>query len=383
MEISRRSFVGSLATLAGGSLISPNLTFGQSGKNLGLYGKPDFKQFVKGKELARMENKGWFAACYPAWAYDPSHAPIHPVPELFTPGRSQYPRQIQYQSRQLNDYGSALDIISFLSNPVNSSFNYYRNNYFGIANRPFMVLEEHLDDPAYSGPVGAAKDMDDPRNQQAFFDSLAFWLENVVYANPDYYIVMNGEPVTYYWNTNQMLGESGRVIREAKKMFRFKMIGGEGIGSDPQEQDIDRLASLDGFMTYSTDWNNFTDYNEMVATSVEQGKSFKDFLAKNVPGAQEKTLFGTFTASFDDHLSRGGKNNILYPRSREEMENFCQVILDGQESGYISRCGPMAVYSELFEGSSVCETEIREEEPGRYVGYGTGRLELLRDYFGN
>ncbi len=71
----------------------------------------------------------------------------------------------------------------------------------------------------------------------------------------------------------------------------------------------------------------------------------------------------------------------MYPRSREEVIAHAQMIRDGILGDRIfDSIGPFVVYSENFEGGAVIQTQPQEEQPGQYHGYGTSRLEILKEH---
>jgi len=73
----------------------------------------------------------------------------------------------------------------------------------------------------------------------------------------------------------------------------------------------------------------------------------------------------------------------MYPTSRADLFRHAAAIASLMGTAY-DRLGPFAVFSELHEGGAVIESEClpqTEDRPGRYVGCGMARLNILKGFF--
>lgn len=93
-------------------------------------------------------------------------------------------------------------------------------------------------------------------------------------------------------------------------------------------------------------------------------------------------LFATFQAGYDDTLAPGRNNPPLYPKTREEMIEHARLVRLDMVRWKIYDGGPFIICSEWPEGASVLPSIPRPEQPGRYVGYGTGRIDVVARFFG-
>ncbi len=100
----------------------------------------------------------------------------------------------------------------------------------------------------------------------------------------------------------------------------------------------------------------------------------------------------TFQAAYDDTnvIPKRG-NPPMYARSRDEVKYHAEMIRSGMGSVYDFSAGPFTIYSELPEGAAVIESQCllasasqlaTTDTPGRFYGCGTGRLQILKEYFG-
>jgi len=74
----------------------------------------------------------------------------------------------------------------------------------------------------------------------------------------------------------------------------------------------------------------------------------------------------------------------MYARGINEVKYHAEMIRNGMGNIY-DLAGPFVVYSELPEGAAVIESQCRPDtldRPGRWVGCGTARLQILKEYFG-
>jgi hypothetical protein len=93
----------------------------------------------------------------------------------------------------------------------------------------------------------------------------------------------------------------------------------------------------------------------------------------------------TFQAAFDNTKYAGGEGRApMYPESREEVIHHAERIKEEFGTVY-DPIGPFAVFSELIEGAAVIESQCISDtldKRDRWVGCGTGRLDILNSFFG-
>jgi hypothetical protein len=74
----------------------------------------------------------------------------------------------------------------------------------------------------------------------------------------------------------------------------------------------------------------------------------------------------------------------MYPQTRAAIVHHAERIKE--EFGTVfDPLGPFVVFSELIEGAAVIESQCISDtldKRDRWVGCGTGRLDILREYFG-
>jgi hypothetical protein len=219
---------------------------------------------VDGQEINNIY--GWWAAIYPNWPFVPSMATVWPVASLWTPSRvwddlnPQSPAQLRLSAAQLGAYGSSVDILEFNPNPEYPDFVQWKQGYFAqIASlgRAFMLGYEHINGtrmrPAGVSAQGAQFfDMSDPYNRAVFTEDIDFMFREVILPYSDYYVTSNGRAVIYLWNTENMRGDFGSLLREIKARYPVFFIGSEW--HKPHEDSADemgRFDAMDGFMAYS------------------------------------------------------------------------------------------------------------------------------------
>lgn len=358
---------------------------------------------VPGVELKNIN--GWHANIYP-WPYDPQWSAVHPAPSLFDPPkwdpieqifRSQYqsPAQIKEQSRQLRAYGSGSDVLEFNVAPGNPDYNHWLRTYLGNnSNRPFYVLYEHINGNSNYVEFSGEKNMDLFQNKKAFVDDIEFLLKNVILPNQHRYVTVNGRAVIYMWAPSGMRGDFATLLLAVKLKYPVFFVGSvglaDGIPRDPQV--LRTLNALDGYMDYGTlafdkDANGVLksdNYLTMTARYAANSKEWRKQIGS-------KLFIPTFQAAYDDTNVPGRNNPTMYPRTREEVDYSAAVIKKGmtevvQDLGrpIYDNIGPFVVYSEMPEGAAVIESQCLPQtldRPGRFVGCGTGRLEILKKYF--
>ena len=73
----------------------------------------------------------------------------------------------------------------------------------------------------------------------------------------------------------------------------------------------------------------------------------------------------------------------MYPVDRAEIVHHAEVIKQEFGTAY-DPLGPFVVFSELIEGAAVIESQCISDtldKRDRWVGCGTGRLEILKQFF--
>lgn len=335
---------------------------------------------INGVELTTLH--GWLANIYSVWGYLPDQNTVHPVPSLWTPNLPQNSTQIIKQNRQLELYGAGALVVQFNPNPNSGEFNYWKSIDMGAlgSSKPFFVAYEHInqgDGSRYIPTIGD-KNMNIEQNRQTFRDDIDFIFKNVVLPAQGRYITINGRAVIYMWASVLMEGDFASLLDEVKKKYPVAFIGsGEG------GNNIDRLKMFDGLMTYSL--GGRANYLNAVESYNNDSANLRDVMRRvESETGKRMLLIPTFQAAYDDTKVPGRNNPQMYPRSKEEMKYHAELIRGGMGSIY-DRIGPFVVYSELAEGAAVIESQCLPEtldRPGRFVGCGTARLEVLKEYFG-
>ena len=333
---------------------------------------------VKGTELNLI--RGWWANIYP-WEFNPKESPLYPIPELFTPNQRQTPGQIIYQNRLLDQYGSGLDVLEYNPNPVAADHNHWLNTYFTSGSRKFFLLYEHIYGTRFRPVNGGPKDMSDPYNRKVFLEDLDFMFKNVISCYQSGYVTVNGRAVIYMWSSGQMIGDFAGLLEEARSRYPVFFIG-----SNEDFDNLERIIALDGLMEYSLAGfgGPAGNYALMMKGYIGHAGAQREALNSIRRQIGKKVyLFATFQAAYDDTLVVPRRNNSpLYPRTRGEMEEHARLVRMGLTRWRIFDGGPFAVFSELPEGGAVLPTIPRPEPPDKYVGYGTGRMDVLRKCFG-
>lgn len=387
--ISRREFCSGLPLLLGGAR---------------LYASGTNPAQVNGVELTTL--KGWHANIYP-WDYRPEWSTVHPIPALWDPpkwdpfenifkAQNQSPAQIKEQSRQLYQYGSGADVLEFNVAPGNQDYNHWLRTYLGDnSDRPFYILYEHVNGTTNYTEYSGEHNMNLYHNKKAFVDDIEFILRNIVLPNKHRYVTVNGKAVVYLWAPSAMTGDFATLLLAVKLKYPVFFVGSVGLADaipkDPQV--LRTLQALDGFMDYGT---AIFDKDRNGVPKPDNYKTMTDRYAANSKEWRKqignKLLIPTFQAAYDDSNFPGRTAPPLYPRTREEMEHNAEVIKEGmtepeKELGrtIYDNVGPFVVYSELPEGAAVIESQCLPEtldRPGRFVGCGTRRLEIVKRYFG-
>ena len=176
-----------------------------------------------------------------------------------------------------------------------------------------------------------------------------------------------------------MEGDFGSLLEEVKAKYPLFFITS---GMWGQVKDRNTLKAWDGFMEYNLGGRN---YLSTVQSYANASLGWSHTLRTLGHETGKKYLFiPTFQAAYDDSKTGRSKSTIIYPRTKEEMEYHAELIRSGMGSTY-DNIGPFVVYSELFEGAAVIESQCLPETKdrlGRYYGCGTARLEVLKKFFG-
>lgn len=336
---------------------------------------------VNGIELTTI--RGWFANIYP-WDYEPEQSTVHPVENLWTPYQKQTPFQILEQARQLEDYGSGADVLEFNVAPGNPDYNHWLRVYLTNNSRPFFVLYEHVHGNTNYVNENGPKNMDLVQNRKAFTKDIEFFMKNVILPFQSRYVTHNGKAVIYLWSSVQMGGDFASLLEEVKSKYPVIFFGsGEIWNRNPKENNLARVKALDGFMEYTMGGNS----NYLNTVQNYQKASFRwrqTLRTLEIETGKKYIFIPTFQAAYDDTKARGRTTPAMYPRTKEEMEFHAELIKSNLYASY-DGIGPFTVYGELPEGAAVIESQCLPEtinRPGRYTGCGTGRLEILKQFFG-
>jgi hypothetical protein len=325
---------------------------------------------------------GWFANLYP-WRYTPYDATVYPVPRLWTPMAFQSPHAVTEQNRLLDEYGSGADVLEYNVNPAYPDHNHWLSTYFRNGSRPFFLAYEHVYGTRYM-PADGPKNMDLAINQQIFRADIDFILRNVVLPFRDRYVTHRGRAVIYLWSTVQMEGDFASLLDQMRAKYPVMFIGSINILGMPSDPKVVRnLQALDGFMEYALVTN---DYTRMVDGYRESSARWRLAINRFERETGKKYLFiPTFQAAYDDSRLIPPRNNPpMYPKTRAEVIRHASAVKSYMGTTY-DRLGPFVVFSELAEGAAVIESECRPEtmdREDRYVGCGTARLEIVKQFFG-
>ena len=343
--------------------------------------KPPVPTHVDGIEIEQI--KGWFANIYP-WPYLPKLSTVYPVRSLWgKPNDYQSAADIVSQNELLEHYGSGADVLEYSPNPDLPDHNQWLRTYFGNGSRPFFIAYEHVYGTRLV-PVDGVKDMSVRYNRQAFRNDIDAIVRNVVIPFHGRYVTYQGRAVIYLWAAGAMQGDLASLLNEIRAEYPVAFIGGVGLmrlTTDPQV--LRNLSALDGFMEYGL---YAPSYEEMIATYAHNSGQ----LRRAIRGFQAATgrtylFIPTFQAAFDKTKYAGGEGNPpMYPKSRGEVIHHAERIKE--ETGTVfDPVGPFVVFSELFEGAAVIESQCVSDtldKRDRYVGCGTGRLDILHHFFG-
>src|SRR5690349_2493915 len=194
---------------------------------------------LHGQEISNLY--GWWAAIYSNWPFVPQQSTVWPVPSLYTPSswEAMLPQtavELRQSAAQLNEHGSALDILEFNPNPDYPDFVRWKQGYLAqldALGRVFMLGYEHVNGTRFRQLGVSAKnstptvDMSDPYNRAVFTQDVDFMFREVIVPYIDYCATANGRAVLYLWNTENMLGDFASLLNEIKARYPVMLIGSQ------------------------------------------------------------------------------------------------------------------------------------------------------------
>jgi hypothetical protein len=344
--------------------------------------RPPIPPLTGGVEIE--EIRGWFANIYP-WKYLPSLATVYPVSWLWgRPNDYQSPAEIARQNALLEEYGSGADVLEYSANPDAPDHNQWLRTYFSNGHRPFFVAYEHVFGTRLI-PDNGAKNMNVKYNRIAFKNDIDAIYRNVVVPFQDRYVTYHGRAVIFLWATSAMYGDFASLLDEVRAEYPVAFIGSVGLMQVPTDAAALRnFSALDGFMEYGL---YAPSYDMMTATYAQNSGRWRRTIRGFQAATGRKYLFiPTFQAAFDNTKFTGGEGiPPMYPVNRAEATHHAEVIKQEFGTAY-DPLGPFVVFSELIEGAAVIESQCISDtldKRDRWVGCGTGRLEILKEYFGN
>lgn len=335
---------------------------------------------VDGVEIRQIH--GWFACLYP-WRYDPTESTVYPVRSLWrTPGDYQTPADIAEQNRILDEYGSGADVLAYSPNPAYPDHNHWLRTYFRNGNRPFFIAYEHVFGTRML-PADGAKDMNLRYNRQAFKNDIDAIVRNVVVPYAGRYVTYEGRAVIFLWAVGAMYGDFASLLDEVRATYPVAFIGSVGVMNAPSDpSELRTSMALDGFMEYGLYAES---YERMTDTYAQTSGRWREMIRQFKAATAKPYLFiPTFQAAFDNSKVSTA-SPPMYPRSRGEVLHHAERIAEEFGTTY-DPLGPFVVFSELFEGAAVIESQCVPDtldKSDRYIGCGRGRLEVLKEVFGS
>jgi hypothetical protein len=326
---------------------------------------------------------GWFANIYP-WKYVPNLSTVYPVRSLWArPNDYQSPADIARQNELLKQYGSGADVLEYSANPDAPDHNQWLRTYFTNGTRPFFVAYEHVFGTRFI-PDNGAKDMNVRYNRIAFKNDIDSIYRNVIVPFQQRYVTYRGRAVIYLWAASAMYGDFASLLDEIRAEYPVAFIGSVGLMQLPSDPAVlKNFMALDGFMEYGL---YAPSYDIMTATYTQNSGRWRRVIRGFQAATGRKYLFiPTFQAAFDNSKFTGGDGiPPMYPVSRAEAMHHAEVIKQEFGTAY-DPLGPFVVFSELIEGAAVIESQCISDtldKRDRWVGCGTGRLEILKQFFG-
>jgi hypothetical protein len=327
--------------------------------------------------------RGWFANIYP-WKYLPTISTVFPVSSLWAkPNDYQSPADITRQNALLDEYGSGADVLEYSANPDAPDHNQWLRTYFANGHRPFFVAYEHVFGTRYI-PDNGAKDMNVRYNRITFKNDIEAIYRNVIIPYQGRYVTYRGRAVIYLWAASAMYGDFASLLDEIRAQYPVAFIGSVGLMHFPDDAAALRnFSALDGFMEYGL---YAPSYDVMTAIYAQNSGRWRRVVRQFQAATGRKYLFiPTFQAAFDNSKYTAGDGiSPMYPVSRSEAVHHADVIKQEFGTAY-DPLGPFVVFNELIEGAAVIESQCISDtldKNDRWVGCGTGRLEILKEYFG-
>jgi hypothetical protein len=343
--------------------------------------RPPLPTRIDGVEIEQIH--GWFANIYP-WKYLPNVSTVFPVRALWgRPNDYQSGADIAAQNQLLAEYGSGADVLEYSPNPDLPDHNQWLRTYFRNGSRPFFVAYEHVFGTRLI-PENGAKDMSLRYNRAAFTNDIDAIVRDVVIPFQHRYVTSHGRAVIFLWAAGAMYGDFASLLDEVRATYPVVFIGSVGLmhlQTDPSV--LRNFKALDGFMEYGL---YAPSYDEMTSTYAQNSGLWRRMIRGFQAETGRKYLFiPTFQAAFDNTKFTGGEGSApMYPQSRGEVIHHAERIKEEFGTVY-DPIGPFAVFSELIEGAAVIESQCISDtldKRDRWVGCGTGRLDILNSVFG-
>jgi hypothetical protein len=343
--------------------------------------RPPLPLRVDGVEIEGIP--GWFANIYP-WKYVPDLSTVYPVRSLWArPNDYQSAADIAAQNELLAEYGSGADVLEYRPNPDAPDHNQWLRTYFSNGDRPFFIAYEHVFGTRLL-PADGPKDMNLRPNREAFKVDVDAIVRNVVVPYQHRYVTYHGRAVIFLWAASAMYGDFASLLDDIRAEYPVAFIGSVGLMHLQTNPSVLRnFSALDGFMEYGL---YASSYDAMTDGYAQNSGQWRRAIRGFEAATERKYLFiPTFQAAFDNSKYAAG-NGIqpMYPLSRAEVVHHAERIKEEFGTVY-DPLGPFVVFSELIEGAAVIQSQCISDtldKRDRWVGCGTGRLDILRQYFG-
>ncbi|MFZ2484653.1 MAG: hypothetical protein WAX80_01735 [Minisyncoccia bacterium] len=311
----------------------------------------------------------------------------------------------------LNQFESGADVLTFNPNPDSPDYNQLLSNGYiadcgpdggyGRGGRPFYLLYEHVNGAGFEQEKDGRIDMNLATNRQKFEEHLDFMFWNVIWPCQARYVTWNQEALVFLWSMGDMKGDVASLLERLGAKYPVAFVGGVNVLHFPDlhgPEEMRSLRALDIIMEYTL-FPVVPTLEEEAAGRILYARMVKMHTRGNLllgiqvkkweqeKNGRKRLLVPTMPFAFDDANWRPKRANLpMYPESREEVERFAQRIYEGMRNGtYAPLVGPFAIWDEHFEGGAVtpslCTPETLDR-PGRWVGCGYARSEMMRQFFG-